>query len=282
MGLGMARNLARAGIDVRAWNRTRRKAEPLSADGAAVLDTPGEAAAGAGVILTMLADADAVLAAMDGEDGALARAADTAVWLQMSTIGEAATERCAELAGRRGLAFVDAPVLGTKEPAQEGKLTVMASGPEALAGRLAPIFDAVGQRTMWVGPAGQGTRLKLVTNSWILAVVEGAAETIALAEGLGVDPALFLEAVGGGPLDLPYLQRKGRAILERDFAPSFSLRLATKDARLVEDAAAAHELDLPLARVIHARLAQGVVEHGDDDLCATYLTSAPGSAIRPG
>jgi 3-hydroxyisobutyrate dehydrogenase len=273
MGFGMARNLARAGHQVQAWNRSREKAEPLGEDGARIADSPEEAAAGAEVVLTMLADTDAVV---DTIESALdARPShEELVWLQMSTIGERGTERCIELARERSVAFVDAPVLGTKEPALKGELVVMASGPSELQGRLAPIFDAVGKRTMWVGEAGAGTRLKLATNSWILTVVEGSAETFALAEGLGLDPQLVLDAVSGGPLDLPYLQVKGKAIIEREFDPSFKLALAAKDAALIEEAVQEHDLSLPLLATIQERLAQGVPEHGDLDLSATYLTSA--------
>lgn len=276
MGFAMARNLARDGYDVRAWNRSRDKAEPLTQDGAQVLDSPAEAAQGATVILTMLADADAVIESMQADGGALAaQLGDEPVWLQMSTIGEAGIERCTEIARDRELEFVDAPVLGTKAPAEEGKLVVMASGPDRLRDRMQPIFDVIGQRTMWIGGAGDGTRLKLATNSWLLAVVEGGAETLALAEGMGLDPQLVLDAVDGGPLDLPYLKLKGKAIMERRFEPSFQLKLAAKDASLVQDAAERHDLDLPLVRTIRARLDEGVAEHGDQDMSATYLTSAP-------
>lgn len=275
MGLPMARNLALAGLDVRAWNRSSEKAQPLTEDGAVVASTPAEAVAGAAVIVTMLADADAVLESMDGEGGALSAAGDSAIWVQMATIGESGTERCAQLARQRGLGFVDAPVLGTKQPAEEGKLVVLASGPEDLRARVRPVFDAVGQRTLWVGEAGQGTRLKLVTNSWIVTVVEGVAETIALAEGLGIDPQLFFDALRDGPLDLPYLQLKGKAIIERNFEPSFKLELASKDATLAEESARQHDLDLPLLRAISERFRQGAAEHGEMDLSATYLTSAP-------
>jgi 3-hydroxyisobutyrate dehydrogenase len=127
---------------------------------------------------------------------------------------------------------------------------------------------------MWVGEAGAGTRLKVAINNWILAVVEGAAETLALAEGLDLDPRLVLEALAGGPLDLPYLQMKGKAIIERDFEPSFRLALAAKDASLIEESAERHGLDLPLSRTIRARLAEGAKEHPDEDMSATYLTSA--------
>jgi 3-hydroxyisobutyrate dehydrogenase len=277
MGRPMARNLLHAGFAVRAWNRSRERAEPLLEHGADVLDSPAEAARGAGVLLSMLSDAEAVL--RTAGSALEAELTQDAVWLQMSTIGVRGTERCQQLADELGVSFVDAPVLGTKQPAEEGKLVVMASGPEVLRGRLEPIFQAVGQRTMWVGEAGLATRLKLATNSWILSVVEGAAETLALAEGLGIDPELVLEAVAGGPLDLPYLQMKGRAMIEGDFDPSFRLSLAAKDASLVDEAAAERGLDLPLLRTIRQRLEQGAEQHGEQDVSATYLTSAPRAPI---
>jgi 3-hydroxyisobutyrate dehydrogenase len=272
MGFAMARNLARAGYPLRAWNRSRERAEPLTDDGALVLDAAAEAVDGADVVLTMLSDGDAVLAAVDG---VLERGGEGAIWLQMSTIGEAATERCAELAEQAGVALVDAPVLGTKQPAEAGELVVLGSGPAAARDRVQPLFDVVGKTTLWLGEAGQGTRLKLVLNSWIVSVVEGGAETIALAQALGVDPAMFFAAIEGGTLDLPYLRLKGRAMLERDFTPSFRLALAAKDAALVEEAAQRRGLGLPAIAAIRRRLEQGVAEHGDDDLAATYLTSAP-------
>ena len=283
MGFAMARNIARAGIAVRAWNRTRAKAEPLAADGAYIADTPADAATEAGIVLTMLPDADTVITVMECADGALPVMADSSdpdhpIWLQMSTIGEEATEWCTGLAGRYGVGFVDAPVLGTRQPAEQGRLVVLESGPEKARPRVQPVFDAVGHRTIRVGEAGAGTRLKLVTSSWVLAVVEAGAETIALAEGLGLDPALFFQAIGKGPLDLPYLRAKAQAIAERDFTPSFRLRLAAKDADLVTDAAWQHGLDLPLLEVIARRLGQAAAEHGDQDVSATYLASAPDEA----
>jgi 3-hydroxyisobutyrate dehydrogenase len=277
MGFAMARNLARAGFRIRAWNRSRDKAQPLTQDGAEVFDTAAQAVEGATVILTMLADADAVLESMGDDGGALsAELGSKSVWLQMSTIGEVGTERCLELARRHDLEFVDAPVLGTKEPAERGKLVVLASGPERLRERMQPIFDTVGQRTIWVGGAGQGSNLKLVTNAWLVAIVEGAAEALALAEGMGLDPQLLLDAVEAGPLDLPYLRLKGKAMMKRDFEPSFSLKLAAKDAALAEEAAGRHGLDLPLVRTVRERMEEGIPEHGDEDMSATFLTSAPG------
>jgi 3-hydroxyisobutyrate dehydrogenase len=215
-----------------------------------------------------------VIDAMSGERGALsARLADGAIWLQMSTIGIEGTDRCATLAAEHGLAFFDAPVLGTKAPAEQGTLVVLASGPEDGRDRVQPIFDVVGARTMWIGEAGTATRLKLAVNTWVLTVLEGTAEVLALAEGLGLDPQLVLDAVKDGPLDLGYMQMKGRAMMAREFEPSFRLRLAAKDAGLVVDAVDLHGLDLPLVTAIRDRLEQGIPEHGEKDMAATYLTS---------
>ena len=279
MGLPMARNLARAGFQVRAWNRTRDKAGPLVQDGVQVFDSAAQAADGADVLLTMLSDADAVI---DAARHALSSVGKSTVWLQMSTIGEIGTERCAEIAGAYGVTLFDAPVLGTKQPAEQGKLVILASGPDDEGARAAvqPMFDALGQRTMWLGAVGEGTRLKLVANAWVLTVVEGGAETIALAEGLGLDPALLFEAIDGGTLDLPYLRLKGKAISERNFEPSFRLTLAAKDARLIEESAQRRNIDVPLFSTIRRRLAEGAKDHGDEDMSATYWTSAPGSHPR--
>jgi 3-hydroxyisobutyrate dehydrogenase len=277
MGLPMARNIARSGIQVRGWNRTPEKAKPLEDDGARVFDSPREAADGANVILTMLADADAVIGAVEQ---AVEKASDDVVWLQMSTIGEAGVDRCRELTQERSLTFLDAPVLGTRQVAEDAKLVILPSGPEEVRERVQPIFEAIGSKTIWVGDAGAGTRLKMVANSWVLTVTEGTAETLALAEGLGLDPQLFLDAIEGGTLDLPYLRIKSKAIMERNFEPAFRLTLAAKDAKLIEESAQRHEIDVPLFSTIRRRMAEGAKVHGDEDFSATYWTSAPKNASR--
>jgi 3-hydroxyisobutyrate dehydrogenase len=275
MGLPMARNMAKAGIEVRAWNRSREKAEPLAEAGVAVADTAGEAASGASVVLTILSDTDAVISTMEGSDGALAGAEQGAIWLQMSTIGIEGTERCATLAEQHGLVLVDAPVVGTKQPAEQGKLTVLASGPEDARAPCEPIFDAVAQKALWLGEAGTGTRMKLVINSWLLSLVEGLGETIAFAEGIDIDPAQFLETISGGPIDNAYAQMKGSMMIEHSFEPAFKLELAAKDAGLVLEAIERHDLDLPMLEAIRARLDEAAEEHGEKDMAATYLASAP-------
>jgi 3-hydroxyisobutyrate dehydrogenase len=155
MGAPMARNVRAAGHEVSAWNRSREKAEPLAQDGVTVAGSVAEAVAGADVVVTMLADAQAVEAVAEEALGAM----DGAVLVQMSTIGLDATDRLAQRAEAAGVAFVDAPVSGTKQPAEQGKLVVLASGPEAVRERVDPVFDAVAAKTVWLGEAGSGQRL---------------------------------------------------------------------------------------------------------------------------
>ncbi len=199
MGAPMARNLAGAGHEVRAWNRTAAKAEGL---GATVAGSPAEAVDGADVVVTMLADGPAVEAAMEG----VSLSADQ-IWWQASTVG---LEWIAKLAEGTAARFVDGPVMGTKGPAEQGQLTVLAAG--AGRERLADVFDPVAAKVVDLGDeVGAGTKLKLVLNNWVISFVESLAETIALAEGLGVDPAKFFEGIEGGAMYAPYVKLKGDA-----------------------------------------------------------------------
>lgn len=270
MGGAMARNIADAGLETRAWNRTREKAEPLAEDGVEVADTPSEATAGAGAVITMLASGDAVRDVVTGEDGALASMDDDAVWLQMSTVGISATDEMAGLAGEAGVTFVDAPVLGTKQPAEQAKLVVLAAGPPEAIERCTPIFDAIGSRTITFDEPGQATRLKLVLNNWVLSLTVATAETVGLAERLGVDPSQFLEAIDGGNLDSAYAQMKGRMMIDDSFEPSFPLGLAAKDARLVLEAVDG-DGDAELPRAVERRLSQAEeLGYEDEDMAAVY------------
>jgi 3-hydroxyisobutyrate dehydrogenase len=273
MGSPMARSLMRAGIGVRAWNRTRAKAEPLAADGAQVCDHPAEAVAGANAVLTMLRDGETVEQVMTGVVGAVE---ENAAWVQTSTVGVAAADRLAELAGQHGVAFFDAPVLGTKQPAEDGKLLVMASGPATGRERVQPVFDAIGTRTTWVGEGTEASRLKLVMNSWVLALTTAIGEAMALAAGLGLDPKLFLEAIAGGPLDVTYAHAKGGAIMAGEFPPSFKTETAVKDTELVVEAARAAGLSPLLAEAVRDQMRRAVeLGHGDEDMAAVYYAARP-------
>lgn len=267
MGTGIARSMRRAGLDVTAWNRTRAKAEPLAEDGITVADSVGEAVRDADAVLTILFDADAVLSVTDEVSQALA---PDAVWLQSATVGIEGIRRIAERAG--DVALLDAPVLGTKQPAAEGKLVPLVSGDQARIDQVRPVLDAIGTKTVIAGSRiGDATALKLAANAWVLSITAAAAQSLALADRLGIKPGLFLEAIDGGPSNTPYAQLKGTAMLERDFAPAFGLDGGRKDLQLIADAAG--QVSVPTALVDGVRaLFDAAAEdgHGQDDIAAVY------------
>ncbi len=269
MGAGMARNIAAAGLPLTVWNRSREKAESL-ADVAVVAGSAAEAVEGADVVVTMLFDTDSVATVMDEARGHLGR--DT-VWAQMSTVGVEGCDRLVALARDLDVTLVDAPVLGTRKPAEDGTLVVLASGPGSSRSAVDPVFDAVGGRTMWVGEAGAGSRLKLCANAFVATILEGIADSLALTRALGLDPQLFLDAVEGGAMDAPYVGLKGQMMLRETFDTAFSLDGMLKDVDLILAAADDAGLDLAPLRGVrdHAARAAGA-GHGDKDMAATWLT----------
>ncbi|MFH9467706.1 NAD(P)-dependent oxidoreductase [Streptomyces clavifer] len=270
MGSGMARSLLRAQLPVRAWNRTRSKAAPLATDGATVADTPEEAVRGADIVLTTLNDGPSVAETLTAATPGLRPGQ---VWLQSSTVGLDATTGLAHRAADLGLVYLDAPVSGTRQPAEQGALTVFVSGPSHARATVLPVLEAIGQRTVWVGEdPGAATRLKLVANTWVINVVNSVAECLNLAEGLGLAPQLFLDSVKGGPLDTPYLQGKSAAVLSGDLTPSFALSTALKDSRLILDAAGAAGVRLDLVAASAERFTRAeAAGHGAQDMVATYF-----------
>ncbi|MEA2240748.1 MAG: 3-hydroxyisobutyrate dehydrogenase, partial [Solirubrobacteraceae bacterium] len=253
MGAPIARNLLAAGFDVAVWNRTAGRARELADAGARLATSPADAARSADVVLTMLADGGAVDHAMTGPDGAVAALRAGSAWIQMATVGVDWTEDFSALAQDQGVEYVDAPVSGSDGPARDAQLVVLASGTDAVRPRVQPVFDAIARRTLWLGPAGNGTRLKLVLNTWLASVAEAMAETLAFTGALGLEQELFLEALAGGPLEAPWATTKGHAMLAREFTPGFALRLALKDAHLALQAAHEAGLELPLTDALARR-----------------------------
>ncbi|BFV60976.1 NAD(P)-dependent oxidoreductase [Kitasatospora sp. CMC57] len=275
MGAAMARNLLRAGHTVQAWNRTRAKAEPLAADGARIADSPAEAVRDADVVLTMLHDGPAVLATIRQAAPALRPGA---AWVQSTTAGLEDVGELADFARQHDLVFFDAPVLGTRQPAEAGQLTVLAAGPTGRRAAVAPVFDAVGARTVWTGEdgaAGSATRLKLVANSWVLAATIATGEVLALSKGLGVDPQDFFDLIAGGPLDMGYLRSKAALVLEDRLSPaSFAVTTAAKDADLIVRAGQHCGVRLDGAAASAERFARAAaLGHGEEDMAAAYFAS---------
>jgi 3-hydroxyisobutyrate dehydrogenase len=238
MGRGMAASALRAGIPTIVWNRRAEATRDLADLGAQVAGTAADAARRAAIVVTMVTDADAVLSVAQ-DQGMLAALAPGAIWAQMSTIGVAGIDRVAAMAGaeRPDVMLLDAPVSGSKDPAERGQLTIFASGPGEARVRVAPLFDALGQRTIWVGEAGAGTRLKLVNNTWLAFATEAVAASVALATRLGLETGMVVDALGGSPLVSPWQAAKLQRIADGEFSAQFALALALKDVRLALQAA---------------------------------------------
>ena len=257
MGGPMARNLAAAGHDVTVWNRTRAKADRL---GATVAESPAAAVDGAEAVITMLVDGPACEATVPELD-------PTTLWIQMSTVGADDTARFAARHPR----FMDCPVLGSQPQAESGGLLILASGPA----RPETVFDPISSRVLWLSDEpGAGTRLKLTINLWIMNLVENLAETFALSEATGLDPALFLDAITGRPMDSGYAHLKGEKILNEDYSAVFSLSLAAKDVRLALAMAREAGIELGLGPVTLERFERAIeLGHGDEDAAAAWFAS---------
>ena len=272
MGHGMAASALRAGIPTIVWNRTMEATRDLAELGAEVAETAAGAAQRAAIVVTMVTDADAVLS-IARDQGMLAALAPGAIWAQMSTIGVAGTDRVVAMAGaeRPDVLLLDAPVSGSKDPAEHGQLTIFASGPDEARPRVAPLFDALGQRTIWVGAAGAGTRLKPVNNTWLAFAAEAVAESVALARRLGLETETVVDALGGGPLVSTWQAAKLRRIADGEFSAQFALSLALKDVHLALEAA---DEDRFAALGCLADEWQAVVDQGLGDQDVTVMTRA--------
>jgi 3-hydroxyisobutyrate dehydrogenase len=271
MGHAFAANLVKKDFTVHAWNRTRQRGEDLAAAGLKLADTPRDAVKDADVVLVMLTDAAATEAVIIGEGGIINHLKPATILVQMGTIGMASTDKltAAVAVARSDVIFLDAPVAGTKTPAENAQITVLASGDHARAAAVEPVFGAIAKGTKWLGAAGAGSRMKLVVNAWLVAMVQGMTESIQLAEQLGFSADDFWQTIDGGPLAAPYVKNKIGMIDSGDYTPQMQLSLALKDANLALDAAG--DNDMPGLSAI-AELWQHAVDagYGENDLAVVY------------
>ena len=213
--------------------------------------SPHDAVRDARLVITMLPTAAVVESVIFG--GRVAEAfAEGAVWAQMGTLGVAATDRHRRPLGklRPDVMFVDAPVSGSKAPAEAGQLLILASGPREAEAIVGPAFSSIGRKTVWLGEAGHGSRMKLVVNAYMSTLIEGVAEALELARQLGIDDAELAEVIEGGPLDAPIADAKLHKMARGDFAPEFPLEWALKDVDLA--VAAAGDDTLPMLTALSA------------------------------
>jgi 3-hydroxyisobutyrate dehydrogenase len=268
MGAAIARSLLRSGFGVTVWNRSPEKTKPLVDAGARAATDPAEAVRDADVVLTMVFDIDAVLEV--AQHFLPAMRAD-AIWMQSSTIGAEGMTTVGTLASARHIAVVDAPVLGTKGPAEHAALTVLASGDEAAVAALRPVFDAIGSKTVVVGDRlGAASDLKLVCNTWVASLTAGVAQSFALARGLGIDPTLFLDSIEGSASDSPYAHIKGATLLEGARAPQFALEGILKDLRLAQAAVSSSHAFMYLDALEQVYAAASAEGHGGEDIAWVY------------
>jgi 3-hydroxyisobutyrate dehydrogenase len=276
MGSAMARNLAAAGLRTTAWDRSPEATGPLSASGVMVAASPAEAVRDAAAVITMLPTGDVVESVVFGA-GVADAFARGAAWAQMGTIGVGATAAIADrlAQNRPDVLFVDAPVSGSKGPAESGQLLILASGPAAAGPVLGRAFSAIGRKTVWLGEAGQGSKLKLVVNAYMSTLIEGVAEALELAGRMGIGEAELASAIEGGPLDAPIADAKLHKMARGDYAAEFPLEWALKDVDLALAAAAAGGDTPPLlaalSRQWHAAVDAG---HGREDVSAARLALA--------
>jgi len=267
MGAGVAQSLLREGHDVTVWNRSRERAEPLAEHGATVADDAGSAVAEAEVVLLTLFDVDAVVDVLEQAAG---DAPTDAVWVQASTVGVEGSETVVQIAAKYGITLVEAMMLGTKTPAEQGKLTMLAAGPAATLDAIDPVLDAIGAKTVRAGErVGEGTALKLAANAWIASITAATGQSLAIARGLGIDPALFLQAIEGSASDSAYAHTKGASMMAGEFPAQFALDGLRKDIGLITDAARANGVSTTLLDALGRVYADAsAAGHGKDDIAA--------------
>lgn len=238
MGSRMAANLCRSGFEVVAWNRTPERARELAeAHGAEAAETPAAASAGADATITMVVDGPQVEAVLFGPDGAAGGMGEGHLAIDMSTISPDAARDIGQRLGEQGVAFIDAPVTGSRPKAEDGTLTIIAGGQTADLERARPLFDSMGEVLVHVGPVGHGQAAKLLNNTLAAINAAAVAQAIAVARRLGVDPERLLEVAGAGSGNSTALALKGRPMVDHDFEPLFKLEHMLKDLRHTLDSA---------------------------------------------
>ncbi len=275
MGSAMAHRLLDEGIQVVAWDRDASHVQGLGQRGADIAGAAGDVVGGADVVITMLPTAEIVLSVVEP---LLAQWPETTIWLQMSSVGAAESDQLTRVAADNGVTLFDAPVSGSTHPAEEGKLTILASGPDSARPRIEPVLAALGSRVQWVGEAGMGSRLKLAANHWMIASVAALAETMHLCELMGLDQQQFIALLDGGPLGSSYALQKLGEMRRHEYPAGFPVRLAVKDLELVREVAQSSHVEMPLLDAALERMGDVSRTHADDDLAAVYELRADSHA----
>ena len=278
MGRPMATNLAAAGIEVVAWNRTAERAEQLAAEqaGVSVAASPEEAARAAGAAITMVPDVPEVEAVLLGTGGAADGLGPGGLAIDMSTISPTASRSIGLRLSERGIAFVDAPVTGSRTRAEDATLTIMAGGSDEAFARARPYLEAMGQLVLHVGPQGHGSMVKLINNTMAAANAAALAESIALGRAAGLDLEKTLQVAAAGSGDSAMLALKSGPMLSADYDPLFKLEHMLKDVRHLIDESEALGVEPTLARAAEALYAEAERRGlGERDFAAVAEATRP-------
>ena len=233
MGSAMAANLIKAGFDVTVWNRSAERCAALAEMGGAVAASPRMAAECSDAVIAMMADPRAVLSVRDGADGILAGLKPGTGYLDMSTVDAETSIESARMAHERGALFLEAPVAGSRKPAEDATLTIMAAGDRSLYDTALPALEAMGKKILFLGDVGNAARMKLANNLVMSGMLTALCEGMALASGSGLDTARFLEVLDSGAVSNPMFRLKGPQIAaNREFPTAFPLKHMQKDLRL--------------------------------------------------
>jgi 3-hydroxyisobutyrate dehydrogenase len=267
MGSAMAHRLLDQGIAVIAWDVDSEHVRPLEAHGGESAQQPSEVVSGAGVVITMLPTADVI---QDVVQPLFDDWPEGTIWLQMSSVGAAEADQLTQAAEAHGIRLVDAPVSGSTHPAEDGQLTILASGPDSARPAVAPIFAALASRVLWVGEAGMGSRLKLAANHWMITMVAALAETMHLCQAMGLDQQHFVGLLDGGPLGSAYAMQKLDEMQRHEYPAGFPVRLALKDLELVREVEQSSPVTMPVLDVVVDHFRSASEDLADQDLAAIY------------
>ena len=269
MGSGMAASLLKAGFPLSVYNRTASKAAPFAAEGAHVATTPAQAATGAQIIVSMLADDHASREAWLGEQGALAAAAAGCVLIEASTVSPAWIAELGEAAKVRGLELLDAPVTGSRVQAATAQLSFLVGGNEGALNAARPVLEAMSKQIVHLGPLGSGAKLKLVNNFLCGVQAASLAEGLAWLERSGLDVKQALSFLTSAAPGSPLLAGLSGRMTSRDYTVNFVLKLMSKDLQYAHDAAAQVGLDLTTAANARALFEKAATEgHAEQDMAA--------------
>ena len=275
MGSAMAHRLLDRGIAVIAWDRDAEHLRDLESRGGQPAEEPSDVVSGAGVVITMLPTAEVIL---DLVEPLLDDWPEGTIWLQMSSVGASEADQLTQVAEAHAVRLVDAPVSGSTHPAEEGELTILASGPDSARAAVEPIFDALASRVLWVGEAGMGSRLKLATNHWMITMVAALAESMHLCQAMGLDQQQFIALLDGGPLGSVYALQKLDEMRRHEYPAGFPVRLALKDLELVREVEQSSRATMPLLDAVLERFMAAGPDLADQDLAAIYELDEPSKA----